>query len=211
MKYAVTACLNVFNEATTLEESMRSVAPFVDRILIIDGAYKDFPYNGNNGASDDGTLELVRRLQKEWDRPVIELVEAPAGGWENEMVKRTVYCDLVEEGAWLFILDADETVAFGGEVLTRLHSFNEIRPFEMGTACERHHDVGGKPSYGCMGRVYKKKKGMKYDQSHSHVVFDGGYLWRELHLPIVLEEHHENRPEARNKQRLDFYASGKMR
>jgi hypothetical protein len=201
------ACISVFNEVKTLETTIRSVVPFVDHLLVVDGAYAYFPYLGANGRSDDGTNELVRELMKEI--PKLELIGCMMP-WESEMQKRTVYCGLVPDGDWIFIIDADEKLVFGGEWLKLLESVNEARKFNAGI-CLMYFKEGD--HYGTMARIYRKLPTMHYDQGHAHVIRDGpdGHRWSELWLPIVIEEDHAARSPEREKLRQEFYASNKMK
>lgn len=203
------AVVSVFNEISHLEKTLDSIRSSVDGIIVVDGAYKTFPYTGNNGASDDGTIEFLLKYQREV-YPGLEIVYAPEGGWETEMEKRTAYCDLVPEGDWLFIIDGDEELVAGGNHLNLLESFRQDRDFDLGIVLI-HFINGDSSHYGEMGRLYKKKKGMKYDKSHSHVVYDGGYRWRTLFLPVVIREDHSVRSEERDAHRRAFYKSGLMK
>lgn len=202
--------LSVFNEATTLRGALESMSPFVDDFIIVDGAYAKFPNTGKNGASNDGTLELIKQLQLEWQKP-IKLIECPGRPWETEMEKRTAYFDAMQVGEWMIMLDADERLAFGGEILAGLEGRAEIRPFDCGVLIFRFIQENGNAHYGTCARVYKKKPGTKYGNGHAHVIYDGGYRWSTLQLPIVIEHFDFIRPKERNEQRLEFYKSGNMR
>jgi glycosyltransferase involved in cell wall biosynthesis len=201
--------MNVFNEVGTLRAAMESAAPYVDFFVIVDGAYAKFPNTGNNGASNDGTLELVKQLQVEWDKQII-LVEAK-GPWENEMIKRTAYWDALSDGDWALILDADERLAFGGNSLQVIESVNEIRAFNAGVCIFKFNNQKGEYHFATVTRIYRKLPGTHYAQTHAHLVHSEGCRWSQLQLPVVIEHYDYLRPEDRNKQRLDFYASGEMK
>jgi hypothetical protein len=207
----IIAAFNVYNEVTILRAALESVLPYVEKIIIVDGAYAKFTSTGNNGASNDGTLELVRKLQEEWNGRQIQLIEAPGRPWESEMEKRTAYFDAADDGDWLFILDADERLAFGGDYIQQLRGIDELRPFNSGVTIFRFITEKGTHSYGTVTRVYKKLPGTHYGNTHAHVLHAGGCRWSELYLPVVIEHPMAIRPPAREKEKWDYYASGNMK
>lgn len=201
------ACLNVFNEKDALKAAVESCDPYVDGYIFVDGAYAGFPNHGNNGASNDGTLELIKSMITERTGKECKLIESPGRPWMTEMEKRTAYCNAVPEGDWIFIIDADERILYGGDYLTSLDAICETRYFEAGIVIIKSS------SYGTMPRVFKKLRGMHYEAGHSHIIHDGefGHRWKELWLPLIIEEKHEARGKQRDAERLAYYASGLMK
>lgn len=103
----ITFGLNVFNEATFIEQSLGECYSAARQIVVVDGAYRAFPYHGDNGASDDGTLEIVRRFPDPARKIVLIEAQAP---WESEMVKLNAYLACGGQGDWMFRVDPDERV-----------------------------------------------------------------------------------------------------
>lgn len=190
---------------------MESAAAAVDGFIVVDGAYDYFPYHGDCGASDDGTVDIVSDLMLEWDKPV-EFVRAPRKPWESEMVKRSAYFDRITVGDWAFVIDCDERLVFGHNYFAIFDSIAEVRPFDKGVVLERFVE-GTSAHYGTTARVFRKLSGTRYGVGHSHVIHDepAHEQWRELFLPIVLEENHAWRPKERNALREEFYKSGRMK
>ena len=81
----IIACYNIYNEAKYLEESMKSIRDKVDRIIVVDGAYKKFPHD--NPSSTDGTLEIALKYGAEF------YLSKGVGGepWDSEIEKRNWY------------------------------------------------------------------------------------------------------------------------
>lgn len=82
-----------------IKDCVESIYDQVDRIIAVDGKYRDFP--AGNWYSTDGTIEYL----SEWDK--IELLFA-ANLFEAD--KRNVYMDMLQEGDTVLVLDADEVV-----------------------------------------------------------------------------------------------------
>lgn len=86
----------VFNDMPHLPDTVNSIINKVDRIVAVDGRFRDFP--ADNPLSDDGTREYLFGL------PKVELIDAP-DLYEHE--KRNKYL-IGKEGDWYLHLDADE-------------------------------------------------------------------------------------------------------
>lgn len=100
------ACYIVYNEADKIEISLRSVIDYVDKIIIVDGAFADFPHNCPQ--SSDETKNIAERICK---KKLIWIDCSKENGkyisWDLEAKKRNAYLQLVPIGAWLYIMDAD--------------------------------------------------------------------------------------------------------
>src|SRR3990172_6657100 len=105
----VVCLMSVFNEEDLIEESLRSVAPFVDYVYVCDGPYVEYPrpgwFLGHLEVSSDGTREVLNRLVGEFRN-----VGYYAMGRLPEQVKRSTMFKLMADGDVAFILDADEIV-----------------------------------------------------------------------------------------------------
>lgn len=133
-------CYNVFNEIKVLPRSIKSISPYVDRIIVVDGAYRLYPHD--KPYSTDGTVDYLRSLDK------VELVETKKA-WPSQAVKRTAYLDRLQEGEWGLVLDGDET-------LEELIKEPEEEPTELAHLTLWDNDFVLSP------RFIKKIKGIRY-------------------------------------------------
>ncbi len=87
-----------YNDIETIQESIESVESKVDRIVVIDGKFRDFP--GESWDSNDGTLEYLSGLN-------IDLISSLNA---DEVGKRNSYLDQLSDGDICLNLDADEVL-----------------------------------------------------------------------------------------------------
>jgi len=100
----IVACYPVFNEDEFLECSLKSIYPFVDRIIVLDGAVELMMFCANpDGSSTDRTLEIVRSFPDPEQK--IMLISKR---WTTLTSKRTAYLELCDEGDIVFTVDGDE-------------------------------------------------------------------------------------------------------
>jgi len=111
----IVACYSIFNEAENIIRSLESVKGFCDRIVILDGAFESYPHKFKSGGSDDGTVELVREWLMAW--PGEGFLALPKTPWPNQRFKRSCYFRFGEPGDWFFIIDGDEEVESGQEMI----------------------------------------------------------------------------------------------
>jgi len=101
----IIACIIAYNEEEMLPGCLESIKDQVDRIVVVDGAYKLFPHDVP--WSTDATREIAWCYGAEW----IPCPPGPPDGqrrpWETQVEKRTAYL-IGEEGDWYFHIDADE-------------------------------------------------------------------------------------------------------
>lgn len=94
--------LITYNDMPLIEKCIESVIDHVDRIVAIDGIFKDFPHAQDEpGYSIDGTLAYLSGLDKE-----VSLSICPD---LSEVDKRNLYL-IAEPGDWYLVLDTDEWV-----------------------------------------------------------------------------------------------------
>ncbi len=86
-----------YNDIETIQESVESIENKVDRIIAVDGKFKDF--TGNHQFSTDGTLEYLAKNVK------VEAILLPNA---DEVDKRNHFLNFVEDGDLCLIIDADE-------------------------------------------------------------------------------------------------------
>jgi hypothetical protein len=105
IKNEIYACYIVYNEADKIAISLNSILPYVDKVIMVDGAFKSYPHD--NPQSTDGTKAVAEKICGDkliW----IDCSKA----WISEGTKRNEYLKYIPEGAWFYILDAD-TIWFG--------------------------------------------------------------------------------------------------
>jgi hypothetical protein len=80
-----------------LERTLRSIRPFVDRLIAIDGPFAKFPHD--TVQSDNDHLEMLKRFA---DHVIVTQVP-----WKTEVCKRNQYLR-GKDGDWYLVVDADE-------------------------------------------------------------------------------------------------------
>jgi len=99
----IIACVSVFNEQRMLAGCLQSIQDQLDRTVVVDGAYADFPHV--LPYSTDGTKAIAWCYEAEWIG--CRTVNGVARPWRDEIEKRNAYlCG--QEGDWYFVIDADE-------------------------------------------------------------------------------------------------------
>ncbi|MCL5290917.1 MAG: glycosyltransferase [Actinobacteria bacterium] len=144
----------------------------VDEIVLVDGAYADFPYEVP--WSTDGTLEWIKERQKIDTR--IRLIECKTA-WADEVEKRSAYFT-GGEGDWYLIIDADERLVCVDEnTMESLKSYVQSYPLDYFML-----DVMTQPATPQIeryGRIFRHLPGLRYETAHSNIVADGKMLLAE--------------------------------
>ena len=150
-------CVNVFNEEASLRRCLLSLRGGVDRLVVVDGAYRGFPHE--KPFSTDGTCAIAAEFAD-------EVIEADAA-WTDEIVKRNQYL-VGKSGDYYLVVDADEE--FSGAMPPLVDDDYEIE-------LRRTDDIDPYPVY----RVFKHREGIKYKGTHHALWVDGELL---NHRPI---------------------------
>ncbi|MCL4499499.1 MAG: glycosyltransferase family 2 protein [Chloroflexi bacterium] len=164
----VIACVCFYNERDMLPGCLESLDG-VDEIVLVDGAYADFPHS--TPGSTDGTLEWIKERQKGDSR--IRLIETTRP-WADEIEKRTA-CFVGQDGDWYLNIDADERLVWDGE-----NPFEELRAFL--SACPfsslslEVNNQGVSLQY---MRLFPHRPGIRYETTHFNLVADGKMLFAE--------------------------------
>jgi len=96
----------VFNEASFIEASIRSALPYLDQLIVIEGAWGTaVKSNGGISRSNDGTLEILQKLVLEYGEEKLRIVCANES---VQLIQRSLHFQLFPKAHWLFILDGDE-------------------------------------------------------------------------------------------------------
>jgi len=123
----ITVLMNVFNEADLIELCLKQFRgmDFIKKIIIVEGSTPDFYYWADEkGASTDGTVEIIKRMQQEDNR--IKLIQ---GKWKNKKQQRNEYLKYVETD-YCLVVDADEF--YRQKDLIKLHELSqELKPIAI--------------------------------------------------------------------------------
>ena len=141
-----------YNDMPLIEKAIKSVYDKVDKIIAVDGRYKDFTDWTGQWYSTDGTIEFLAGL------PKVELRFA-ANLYESD--KRNEYLKGLEDGQTVMVLDTDEIVE--GDIpelksdigLVRFSELNDRREMRLAT------------------RLFRYRNGMKYTGVHFIIEVDG--------------------------------------
>ena len=95
----IIGCISAYNEEQLLPGCLASLEGQVDRIVVADGRYKNFP--GEGACSTDKTVAIARAFGAE---VILPPNDEP---WIDEPTKRSAYL-VGKEGNWYLRIDADE-------------------------------------------------------------------------------------------------------
>jgi hypothetical protein len=193
------AVLSVYNEAPFIRRVIAGLRNNgIDRVVAIDGAYQGFPHEAWH--STDGTLEVLKRCQKEFFVksgefnecvPWLTLVEAPPDGWPGQEVKRTVYFreadKIAEPGDWLVQVDGDEELVEDGSDFKGRH----LREFlaslppnvtTIYTAIKNFCDGQPAGNWDHWSKIFRWMPGLHYGREHWDILGGNDERIWDLHL-----------------------------
>ena len=98
----IVAAIITYNDIETIQECIESIENKVDKIIFVDGRFKDFP--GKDLFSKDGTYEYLLSLLKK-DHNKFMLIQSIE---DDEVEKRNTFFDYVKDRDLCLIIDADE-------------------------------------------------------------------------------------------------------
>ena len=97
--------MTVFEEADFVDYSIRSVLPFIDHLVIVEGSYKEVIKLGKSPRSQDGTIEICKKYV---DNEKVFYIESNE---ESDPQQRNVGLKKIKElnpDGWMLIVDGDE-------------------------------------------------------------------------------------------------------
>lgn len=148
----VTALMITFNDMPLIKNAIESIYNKVEKIIVVDGKYKDFPDFTGQLYSTDGTIEYLAEIDK---------VELRFGANLYESEKRNLYFKGIEDGTKVLVLDADEIVE------------NEIDDFKSDIALVRFSELNDKREQRLATRLFKYREGMRYGGVHFIIEYNG--------------------------------------
>jgi len=105
--------MTVFNETEFVEQAIWSVLPYVDDLVIVEGAYQESIAIGAEPRSTDGTIDKIKKI--------IDFEDESGNGWDkihyieanekSDKDQRNVGLEKIKElnpDGWLLIVDGDE-------------------------------------------------------------------------------------------------------
>ena len=115
------ACYIVYNEADKIALSLNSIISYVDKVVMVDGAFKHFKHTYPE--STDDTKEIAEKICGD----KLIWIDCPKNNdkyipWENQVDKRNAYLENIPLNAWFYVMDSDVIVTGNIEKL-----FNELR------------------------------------------------------------------------------------
>jgi len=155
----ITACYKVFNEASFLGYSLRSIYDYVDHIDIVEGAMKASMTKANSdGSSTDDTVKIVKEFPDPQHK--IRLLQGKWRDREHMQAKLLEICN----SKWMLYIDGDEVA--DPESMQNLRSF-----------CEDHQD--GNIVYARPSRFYN------FWHDFKHIAYSLNPLspWAQYGLP----------------------------
>lgn len=142
---------------------LESLQGQVDRIVVVDGAYAQFPYE--EPVSTDATREIALCYGAEWiDCPDDE--EGYPRAWRTQVEKRNAYL-VGEEGDWYLIIDADNRL---------IGTLPE--PMDGMVYVFRSSNRMGQPVWAL--RLLQHQGRMRYEGSHNGLWSDGQLMNRRF-------------------------------
>jgi hypothetical protein len=116
MRSGFSAYLSIFNDWDVLPDALRSIVPYIDEIVVVDGAYDWMePYFKPLGVDPRESDPRVRAALEACGVPVRFI----NGVWKSEVEKRMVGYEACS-GRFVFRIDADEILHFHDAPLERM-------------------------------------------------------------------------------------------
>ena len=145
------ATVITYNDMPLIKSTIESIKDKVDKIIAVDGRYRDFP-DTNGDYSTDGTLEYLATINN------VQLVFASG---VDEVVKRNKYLEQVHDGDIVLNLDADEVLV------------GEVKNLDADFGIIDLHDGHSRHVQKRATRFFKYYEGMAYKNVHYTLYYNG--------------------------------------
>ncbi len=159
------ACYIVYNEAEFIEASVRSIEPYMDKIIIIEGCHKDNEVYTKEARSTDGTCEIAKKLAVEFADKII--YEEYNGDCQQS--QRNRYIDYLNDGDIMFQIDGDEAFTHNSMINIRNYfilnptlDFMAIRALLILPNGEHHYIFGNNIFAAASWDVIRWEKGWRF-------------------------------------------------
>jgi glycosyltransferase involved in cell wall biosynthesis len=196
---SLVACINCYDDMPMISDCVSSIYNKVDRIIAVDGRYRDFPHNEDY--STDGTVEYLAGLDK------VELVFS-ANLFEAD--KRNVYMDMLKHGDTVLVIDGDEVVV--GDI-KKLPSKIDIGLINLGDPRWHYHRLAT--------RFFKYRKGLRHKGIHFIMEYQGKWFNNRCHAlngfkecninTFKIDHYHNLRSRHRKSKKVKYRVSCRAR
>lgn len=180
-----------------LETCLKSLKKVTDKILAIDGAYREFPHK--DFLSQKETLKVAQAYA---DKVIV-----PEKEWYDEPAKRNAYLTLKNPKDYYLMLDADEEI-FGEKPKALKEAVYRIKLETL---------RAGVMLPSLYNRLFKHHPGMAYKLTHNNLVLKDGTSLSipDDHIPLCeslnIIHRPEKRPQVRQEQDGVFEATKEER
>ena len=157
---AVVAAIITYDDYPLLRDCIESVIDRVDRIVVIDGKYRDFP--GKYKCSSDGTLEYLARVQRD-NKITLRFVSDV-----DEVAKRNIYFQYLRDGDICLNIDADEVLN------------SPLPRFDTDISLVRIGEDGDRRRHRRTNRLFRYRPGLHYRGKHSLILDSYGRVFANL-------------------------------
>jgi hypothetical protein len=146
----ILACIITYNDFPLIKDCVKSVKDKVDKIIAVDGRYRDFP--GDSDYSTDGTIEYLSKIDN------LQLIFESG---VDEVAKRNKYLELVNDGDTILNLDTDEVLV------------GDIKDLNADFGIIDLHDGHSRHVQKRATRFFKYCEGMAYKNVHYTLYYNG--------------------------------------
>jgi hypothetical protein len=227
----VVGLLNWFDEAPSwLQGAVSSIAPILDHVIAVDGAYMLFPHAAHQHRSGFEQAEAIEEAA--YAAGIGVTVHSPAEAWKGEVEKRSFMFQMGEqittEDDWYAIIDADEVVRqipddFLDDLAKTEAAAVEVAMWERTDVLEDRNKAIAAQSFVWeaqsttpMRKMFKALRGLRVVGNHYTYATPGRrILWSAAaantrepalrRMDYVLEHRNSLRPQHRRKVASEYY------
>ena len=138
-----------------------------DRIVVVDGAWEQYPHSRPDGRSDDGTIAAVIEWMMDWDGEGFLVL--PKNPWSNQREKRNFYFKFAEPGDWILVIDGDERVASGMEGLKDWLGTVAVDGVRVHETVWKNPGISVTRYPGLSSRLIRFKNGLAYGRTYDEI------------------------------------------
>lgn len=189
-------CYIVYNNERTIRRSLKSILPYVEKVIMVDGAFKDYPHF--YPFSTDRTFYTAKKLCTDklvWRKCTKRQNPHKLMPWKTQIDKRNRYLKLIPNGVHFIVLD-DDTYLTGeverefklvekkGYTCAGIRNVNEM-PIWTGKGLPPKNvwkTLKWQKTRGVSKSIYLKQKGMKYRNHHSTIYLDKENLSKSQYI-----------------------------
>ena len=188
----ISALMTVFNEVDFIDYAIRACLPYVDHLVIVEGAYQETIKLGVSPRSTDGTLEIIEKYKSE---PKVHILYE---NQESDKDQRNAGLDYIKQlnpDGWLILIDGDEVWDKDSLQMVKAAANNMERSKKMAAYFKSLTFVNGFDSYTEQEfpRLFKITSGAKFVNDNFMVWEDKKLSWSYPHvfkIPYVRYHHY---------------------